>query len=319
MMAQVSRPLIRANICGPLAKLPTLFYTASHSNSFSFVIWGFSWFGNSESLTPSQIALIFKKTTHNFFLPSLSQWEKLQLELLEKVPWWIIVANMQAIKNRNVIWGPIIKTQHLKHAEQHLDRPDLYGEQKAQLFGHIYWRYIYRSIDIYTYIYSEKERGKELHWWKEHLGAGDIVLWGGVTGNIAWIKGKKKISLPISKFRMQMSCDRAKEVQLKKWLTSARRQRSTHETQAEAFNSTCPQVLFISLNKSKWQECINMWRIHFWCAFAAGVVFIGLQFKNQQKYAIRRRVPNPFAYNCMTYADRCKWGGGKKERGGRKK
>lgn len=115
-----------------------------------------------------------------------------------------------------------------------------------------------------------------------------------------------------------MSCDRAKEVQLKKWLTSARRQRSTHETQAEAFNSTCPQVLFISLNKSKWQESINMWRIHFWCAFAAGVVFIGLQFKNQQKYAIRRRVPNPFAYNCMTYADRCKWGGGKKERGGRK-
>lgn len=157
-MAQVSRPLICANICGPLAKLPTLFYTASHSNSFSFVIWGFSWFGNSESLTPSQIALIFKKTTHNFFLPSLSQWEKLQLELLEKVPWWIIVANMQAIKNRNVIWGPIIKTQHLKHAEQHLDRPDLYGEQKAQLFGHIYWRYIYRSIDIYTYIFRERER-----------------------------------------------------------------------------------------------------------------------------------------------------------------
>lgn len=318
MMAQVSRPLIRANICGPLAKLPTLFYTASHSNSFSFVIWGFSWFGNSESLTPSQIALIFKKTTHNFFLPSLSQWEKLQLELLEKVPWWIIVANMQAIKNRNVIWGPIIKTQHLKHAEQHLDRPDLYGEQKAQLFGHIYWRYIYRSIDIYTYIFRERER--------EGIALMKRTPWGWGYCALGWChrkhcmdKREEKISLPISKFRMQMSCDRAKEVQLKKWLTSARRQRSTHETQAEAFNSTCPQVLFISLNKSKWQECINMWRIHFWCAFAAGVVFIGLQFKNQQKYAIRRRVPNPFAYNCMTYADRCKWGGGKKERGGKKK
>lgn len=63
-------------------------------------------------------------------------------------------------------------------------------------------------------------------------------------------KREEKISLPISKFRMQMSCDRVKEVQLKKWLTSARRQRSTHETQAEAFNGTCPQVLFISLNKS---------------------------------------------------------------------
>lgn len=157
MMAQVSRPLIRANICGPLAKLPTLFYTARHSNSFSFVIWGFSWFGNSESLTPSQIALIFKKTNHNSFLPSVSG-KSFSLSFLKKFHGGLLWPICKPLKTETLSEVLLLKTQHLKHAEQHLDRPDLYGEQRAQLFGHIYWRYIYRSIDIYTYIFRERER-----------------------------------------------------------------------------------------------------------------------------------------------------------------